>query len=158
LKSPENKDKFMQEGLEFIKQIVNRRGSRDTKLLAICRFLNDKFIGFDWVGFYFSDNLKKELILGPFIGDPTEHRNIPFGRGVCGRAAVSGTTVNVADVTAESNYLACSLEVRSEIVIPIFKSGQFVAELDIDSHQSDRFGNSERQFLEQVGQIISVIF
>jgi len=124
----------MREGLEYIKQIVNRRGSRDTKLLAICRFLNDKFIGFDWVGFYFSDNLKKALILGPFIGDPTEHRNIPFGRGVCGRAAVSGTTVNVADVTAESNYLACSLEVRSEIVIPIFKSGQFVAELDIDSH------------------------
>jgi len=148
----------MQEGLEFIQQIVNRRCSREVKLLEICRFLNYKFTGFDWVGFYFSDNLKKELVLGPFVGTPTEHKRIAFGQGVCGCAAVSGATVNVADVTAESNYLACSLEVRSEIVIPIFKSGQFVAELDIDSHQSDQFSDSERRFLEQVGQIISIIF
>ncbi|HRU92386.1 MAG TPA: GAF domain-containing protein [Candidatus Marinimicrobia bacterium] len=148
----------MQEGLEFIQQIVNCCCSREAKLLEICRFLNYKFTGFDWVGFYFSDNPKKELVLGPFVGAPTEHKNIPFGRGVCGSAAISGITVNVADVTAESNYLACGLEVRSEIVIPIFKSGKFVGELDIDSHQPGRFGSSERRFLEQVGQIISIIF
>jgi len=89
---------------------------------------------YDWVGFYLVDKAKKELVLGPFVGEPTEHVRIPFGRGICGQAAERRTTFVVQDVSKEGNYLACSPKVKSEIVIPLFKGGEIIGELDIDSH------------------------
>jgi GAF domain-containing protein len=144
--------------LENIRQIVAGDRERDAKLLAICRFLNANFADYDWVGFYLSNESGQELVLGPYVGAATEHVRIPFGRGICGKAAVTHDTINVTDVSQESNYLACSLDVRSEIVIPIIKSGKFLGELDIDSHRPARFSLSERQFLEKVVQIVAVIF
>lgn len=154
-----NSNNFIEKDtLELVRLIVQSNQSRDAKLMEVCRLLNAKFAAFDWVGFYLSNDLDQTLILGPYIGLPTEHVRIPFGCGICGQAAVSHQTINVSNVTAESNYLACSLEVRSEIVIPIIKSGKFVGELDLDSHRSARFDTSDQQFLEQIVQIVSALF
>jgi len=146
------------DGLDFVRQIAKSVRSRDEKLLEICRFLNTRFEAFDWVGFYLSDNAREELFLGPFVGAPTEHIRIPFGRGICGQAAVFLDTINISNVAAESNYLACSLDVRSEIVIPIVKDGLFYGELDIDSHRPARFGRSDQLFLEKVVENLIDLF
>ena len=147
-----------EEGLDRIRLIVSSQIARDEKLLEICRFLNAAFESYDWVGFYLRDNGKEDLILGPYIGAPTEHLRIAFGRGICGRAAVANATVNVPDVMVESNYLACNLAVRSEIGVPINKGQIFVGELDIDSHRVDRFGPDDRLFLERVANIVTDLF
>ncbi len=144
--------------LNAIRRILNSRSSRDEKLLAVCHYLKTNIEDFDWVGFYLSDHKCRELVLGPFAGAPTEHVRIPFGRGVCGQAAVTLDTINIADVSAESNYLACSLDVRSEIVIPIIKNGTFLGELDIDSHRPARFGNAERALLEAIAKKVIDLF
>jgi len=142
----------------YIRQVIATSHNKDEKLLEICRFLNSRFEAFNWVGFYFADNAKKELFLGPYIGEPTEHIRIPFGRGICGQTAVSLNTKNINDVHDEANYLACSLNVRSEIVIPLIKNGTFFGELDIDSHQPARFGLSEQKYLEKVVEILTDLF
>ena len=121
------------------------------RLARVCRLLADSRPGYDWVGFYLVDPAApRELVLGPFVGAPTEHVRIPFGRGVCGQAAERGETVVVADVTAESNYLACSLRVRSEIVVPLLDGGRVRGELDIDSHTAARFTAADRALCEAV--------
>ncbi len=64
----------------------------------------------------------------------------------------------IQDVLKEDNYLACSLKVKAEIVVPIFKNGEFVAELDIDSHELSPFGKKDKEFLEKVAEIVAEIF
>lgn len=93
------------------------------------------------------------LRLGPFRGRPTEHTQIPTGAGVCGRAARVKETVTVEDVTADPEYLACSLETRSEIVVPIMRGNQVLGEIDIDSDVPAAFSNEDRRFLEEVAAI-----
>ena len=132
--------------------------SRDEILIEICRYLGTEIAHYNWVGFYIADPEKQELNLGPYYGAPTEHIQIPFGRGICGQAAKDLKTIIVQDVADESNYLACSIDVKSEIVIPIFKDGQFVAELDIDSHQKNSLSNKDRDFLEKIGRDIAALF
>jgi GAF domain-containing protein len=105
----------------------------------------------DWAGYYLVDpGSPRELVLGPFSGEPTEHRRIAFGEGVCGRAAETERTIVVDDVGEEENYLACSPEVGSEIVVPVFHEGVLVGELDIDSHEKEAFTEKHRAFLEWV--------
>jgi L-methionine (R)-S-oxide reductase len=129
-----------------------------TKLELICKLLKNNIPGYDWVGFYIVDPQKnKELILGPFIGEPTEHVRIPFGRGICGRAADTGKTVIVSDVSGEDNYLACSTKVKSEIVVPIFRDNRLVGELDIDSHEASAFNDRDKQFLLGICKNVSKI-
>jgi len=144
--------------LQEIQNIVASPMKRDEKLSAICLALNRAVPYFNWVGFYIADDAKRELVLGPFVGAPTEHLRIPFGRGICGRAADELKTVIVQDVAQEENYLSCSIDVRSEIVVPVFKSGRFIAELDIDSHVPSAFKTKDHAFLEKVCRIISSIF
>jgi len=144
--------------LKWLEQILKSGQSRDEILLAVCRYLGTGTAHYDWVGFYIADQGKKELNLGPYYGAPTEHIRIPFGRGICGQAAETLATIVVDDVGSESNYLACSLEVKSEIVVPIFKDGEFVAELDIDSHQKNSFGVQDRIFLENLCRKLAVLF
>ena len=139
-----------------IKEIANSRLKRDEKLRSICKLLRENFTHFDWVGFYLASG--NELVLGPFEGEPTEHVRIPFGKGVCGRAAQTQKTLVVQDVSKEINYLACSPKVKSEIVVPILKNGNFVGELDIDSHMLSAFTEEDRKFLEKVCEIISNLF
>jgi GAF domain-containing protein len=146
--------------LSQIKKTIDNPGkSRDEKLQKICQMLADEVEVFDWVGFYIVDpDAERELVLGPFVGEPTEHTRIPFGTGICGQAAETNETFVVQDVSKEDNYLACSIDVKSEIVVPIRKNGNFVAELDIDSHTKGAITEDHRKFLEEVCDITASLF
>jgi L-methionine (R)-S-oxide reductase len=129
---------------------------RENALKRVCAILHESISRYDWVGFYLVDPPgSRELLLGPFVGAPTEHVRIPFGRGVCGRAAEERATIVVDDVSRESNYLSCSVNVRSEIVLPLVKGALLLGELDIDSHTVAAFGEDDRRFLEAVCSLVA---
>jgi len=152
-----DKERLFQRIEKEIDSVLTEEQSPKLARKKICEILS-KLSGYDWVGFYVADKEKKLLRLDQFVGEPTEHVEIPFGKGICGQSAESESTFLVPDVSKESNYLACSLKVKSEIVIPIFKSGIFVAQLDIDSHQKNNFGTDDRKFLERICEKISILF
>lgn len=144
--------------LARVQEVVGGPGDRDEKLSAICEILRDGVPYYDWVGFYIADQDEKVLVLGPFVGDPTEHVRIPYGRGICGRVAQKTEPLIIDDVSGESNYLACSPGVKSEIVVPVFRDGRFAGEIDIDSHTRGAFSENDRVFLEEVSQSIAKLF
>jgi L-methionine (R)-S-oxide reductase len=110
---------------------------------------------YNWVGFYMLDPSDESvLVLGPYRGAPTEHVRIPVTEGICGAAVAQGETVIVEDVSADPRYLACSLETRSEIVVPIRANGKIVGEIDIDSHTLNAFGADDRNFLENCAEVL----
>jgi L-methionine (R)-S-oxide reductase len=110
---------------------------------------------YNWVGFYMLDASDEQtLVLGPFRGAPTEHVRIPVTEGICGAAVAQAETVIVDDVSADPRYLACSLETRSEIVVPIRAKGKIVGEIDIDSHTREAFGSEDRSFLEECAAVL----
>ena len=131
---------------------------RDEKLIQICHLLKDNIDYYDWVGFYFKNGDKEELLLGPYVGEPTDHTVIPFGKGICGQVAVSNQNFVVPDVQAQDNYIACSISVKSEIVIPIFVNGENIGQIDIDSSVIDPFTEADERFLEFVNEEIAKIF
>lgn len=122
-------------------------------LKKICQVLKEEIYHYDWVGFYILKN--RQLELGPFAGKPTEHTRIAIGKGVCGQVAKTGRTIVVQDVKKEDNYIACSLDVQSEIVVPIFKNDKFIAEIDIDSHSPAPFTDNDVSFLEKIANLVS---
>ena len=122
-------------------------------LLQVCSLLKEKVYHYDWVGFYILKN--NGLELGPYVGKPTDHTHIGIGKGVCGQVAESGKTMVVQDVSQEDNYIACSIDVQSEIVVPVLKNGKFVAEIDIDSHSPAPFTNKDELFLEKVCELLA---
>ena len=125
----------------------------------IVRRIAGSLPSYNWVGFYMLDPDDPEtLILGPFAGAATEHVRIPVSRGLCGAAVAQGQTIVVDDVAADPRYLACSLETRSEIVVPIRACGKIVGEIDIDSHTSAAFGPEDRAFLEQCAALVGAFF
>lgn len=131
------------------------RGPR-ALLQELCDRLTSSIEGYDWVGFYLVDPGRPDtLVLGPFSGAPTEHVRIPFGSGICGQAAERLEVFTVNDVSTESNYLSCSPDVRSEIVLPIFVDGVLVGELDIDSHTPGLFAELDRAALETIALRVS---
>jgi GAF domain-containing protein len=145
------------EALERVRAILDKPAGGEAKMLEICWLLNSRFPNFNWVGFYIATGTR-ELALGPFVGEPTEHVRIPYGRGICGQAAETRKTFVVDDVSNESNYLACSMYVRSEIVVPILVNGEVAGELDIDSHESNAFTKEDRAFLERLCAEASRLF
>jgi L-methionine (R)-S-oxide reductase len=104
--------------------------------------------GYTWVGIYLLHG--NELVLGPFLGKPSPHTRIPLGRGICGAAAAEKATIIVDDVSADPRYLACSVDTRSEIVVPIMIDGDVLGEIDIDSDRLRTFGSEDRELLERV--------
>ena len=112
---------------------------------------------YNWVGFYFRNGQKEELILGPYVGAPTDHTVIPFGKGICGQVAVSNKNFVVPDVSAQDNYIACSITVKSEIVVPLFKDGTNIGQIDIDSNTPDPFTAEDERFLEFICKSVSDI-
>ncbi|MDZ7691868.1 MAG: GAF domain-containing protein [Balneolaceae bacterium] len=139
--------------------ILDRPVSRDEKLFAICELLDDEVEAFDWVGFYLVDpEADRELVLGPYVGEATDHTRIPFGKGICGQAADTEQTFVVQDVSEEDNYLACSIHVKAEIVVPILKNGNLVGELDIDSHTKNSITSEHRRMLEDICDMLSSEF
>lgn len=131
---------------------------RDEKLLQLCHLLNDNIDYYDWVGFYFRNGEKEELLLGPYSGEATNHTVIPFGKGICGQVAVSNKNFVVPDVSAQDNYIACSMTVKSEIVVPLFVEGENVGQIDIDSEVLDAFTDLDERFLEFVNEEVAKLF
>jgi L-methionine (R)-S-oxide reductase len=131
---------------------------REEKLLQLCHLLNDNIDYYDWVGFYFRNGEKEELILGPYAGEATDHTVIPFGKGICGQVAISNKNFVVPDVSAQDNYIACSLTVKSEIVVPLFVNGENIGQIDIDSEVLDAFTELDERFLEFVNEEIAKLF
>jgi len=144
--------------LQSVDQILTSSSDRDDILLKVSHLLKDQVFHYDWVGFYIVDDSGTHLILGPYVGAPTDHTKIPFGKGICGQVAVSQANRIIQDVSLEDNYLSCSLDVQSEVVIPIMKDGVFVAELDIDSHSKAPFTDQDTLLLEALCQKLSGLF
>lgn len=130
--------------------ILSSDKETNLKLQNICQLLHDEIKHFNWVGFYFKNGDKEELILGPYVGTETDHTLIPYGKGICGQVAVSNETFVVQDVNAEDNYLACSIETKAEIVVPIFKNNENIGQIDIDSHFQDSITQEDKLFLEDL--------
>jgi len=103
---------------------------------------------YTWVGIYLLE--EHELVLGPFLGKPSPHTRIPLGSGICGAAATEQNTIIVDDVNVDPRYLACSIETKSEIVVPIMDGGRVLGEIDIDSDRPAAFGAADRTLLEAV--------
>ncbi|NKI26047.1 GAF domain-containing protein [Arenibacter sp. 6A1] len=127
------------------------------KLQAICDLLQENVAYYDWVGFYFKNGDKDELKLGPYAGAPTDHTIIPFGKGICGQVAVSNQNFVVPDVQAQDNYIACSITVKAEIVVPLFVNGKNIGQIDIDSNTADPFSEADERFLEYINAKVAEI-
>lgn len=142
-----------------IKGIINDSTFSTTqKLQQICELLDHEIEAFDWTGFYLVDpDSPGELILGPFVGEPTDHTRIPFGTGICGQAAESKDTFIVQDVSEATNYLACSVHVQAEIVVPIMERDNVLGEIDIDSHSRNSITDEHRNLLEKVAEDLAPI-
>jgi len=131
--------------------LLNRSDLKtDIRLEQVCELLKNTVPHYDWVGFYFKNGDKEELKLGPYAGEPTEHTIIPFGKGICGQVAVSNQNFVVPDVKAQDNYIACSITVKAEIVVPLFINGKNIGQIDIDSNTPDPFREEDERFLEYV--------
>ncbi len=142
-----------------IHDIINTSStSRNEKLLNICKLLNQHLENYNWVGFYFANHTTKMLHLGPYVGPETDHTAIPFGKGICGQVAVSNQNFVVPDVQAQDNYIACSISVKSEIVVPIFANDINIGQIDIDSNTLNAFSNEDEIFLEYVCQQVAKLF
>jgi len=142
--------------INHLKSVINKNNEKEYILYVVCKTLVDTIDYYDWVGFYLVDSDDdKMLVLGPYIGDPTDHTRIPFGKGVCGQAAEKKETIVIQDVSSENNYLSCSPVVKSEIVVPILKDGRVVGELDIDSHQKSPFTDEDSIFLNKICDFIA---
>lgn len=127
------------------------------RLKEVCELLQSSVGYYDWVGFYFANEAEKTLHLKAFAGEPTDHTVISFGKGICGQVAVSNQNFVVPDVKAQDNYIACSITVKSEIVIPLFKDGKNIGQIDIDSHVEDPFSAEDELFLEWVNSEVAEI-
>lgn len=142
----------------IIELISDKIATRDEKLKQICELLEQNISYYNWVGFYFRNGTKEELLLGPYVGAPTDHKVIPFGKGICGQVAVSNQNFVVPDVQAQDNYIACSFTVKSEIVVPLFVNGENIGQIDIDSNVLDPFTEADERFLEFVNSEIAKLF
>jgi L-methionine (R)-S-oxide reductase len=125
----------------------------DAALRRILELLPRHHPTWNWVGIYLLCG--DTLVLGPFIGAPTEHTRIPVGRGVCGTAVARDTNLVVDDVTKLDNYLACSVGTRSELVVLIRHDGRVVGQFDIDSDEPAAFSSDDEALLESLAPLVA---
>jgi GAF domain-containing protein len=136
-----------------LRSAVAAAPTAESAMQQAVRLLKDALPYYTWVGIYLLEG--DELVLGPYIGKPSPHTRIPLGRGICGAAATEKATIVVDDVNADPRYLACSIETRSEIVVPIMRGEQVLGEIDIDSDQPAAFGGRDRLLLEPLAAMIA---
>jgi L-methionine (R)-S-oxide reductase len=105
---------------------------------------------FSWVGVYLLNAEANELWLHNYVGSPTEHAKIPVGTGVCGRAVAEGSNLNVPDVSKEENYLACSPDVQSEMVVLIRAGSEIFGQIDLDSEDAGAFNDDDETGLQAI--------
>jgi L-methionine (R)-S-oxide reductase len=144
--------------LRRVSDIISKHDEKSLSLKLIAELLKEKVFHYDWVGFYIMSENKNGLVLGPYVGAHTDHILIPIGKGICGQVAQNKQTMIVQDVSKVVNYLSCSINVQSEIVVPILKDGDFVAELDIDSHSPAPFTEKDTILLEKICEELVRIF
>ncbi|MGA8539439.1 MAG: GAF domain-containing protein [Terriglobales bacterium] len=146
--------------IDEVRNTVDRLNSEartaDQLMKGIALLLNQQMLKYNWVGFYMLEAGVEPamLALGHYQGAMTVHTRISLNQGICGAAASSGKTVVVDDVKKDPRYLACSLETKSEIVVPIFVHGEVAGELDIDSHFLAAFAEEDRQLVEYCAQLV----
>ncbi len=131
---------------------IERNAGKDQLLVETAKLLKARFPKYDWVGIYMVAGT--ELVLHNFLGKPTPHERIAIGEGICGAAVSERHTILVSDVKSDPRYIACSIETRSEIVVPIFSEGQIIGEIDIDSDQPDAFHSGDQEFLESCAELL----
>jgi L-methionine (R)-S-oxide reductase len=145
------------EAREAVQLLNSEAHSADELMRRITELLNRVMLKYNWVGFYMLEPNAQPpvLVLGHYQGAMTPHTRISLNQGICGAAASSGKTVVVDDVSKDSRYLACSLETKSEIVVPVFVHGEVAGELDIDSHFPAAFGTREdRDLVEYCAELV----
>ena len=120
----------------------------------ICEFLQKNIKGYDWVGYYFHND-KNQLVLKTYFGLKTDHTIIPFGKGICGQTAESNMHIIVDDVNDEENYISCNINVKSEIVVPLFSNNKNIGQIDIDSNTIGRFTLDDLKFLKKINILIA---
>lgn len=123
---------------------------------SMVKLLHERMLKYNWVGFYMLEPGAQPpmLVLGAFEGAMTPHTRIPLNQGICGAAASSGQTVVIDDVSKDPRYLACSLETKSEIVVPVFVHGKVVGELDIDSHFQAAFTPDHQDLVQHCAMLV----
>ena len=141
--------------LNVIEAYLKNNPTVQEGLNFICSEIQQNLPRYDWVGFYFHLPQKKELYLKAFAGNPTDHMVIPFGKGICGQVAISNQNFVVDDVSKQDNYIACSIDVKSEIVIPLFLDGKNIGQIDIDSNTPKAFDAKDERFLEAVNKLVA---
>ena len=129
----------------------------DHRLQNVCELLTQHVSYYDWVGFYFANHATKTLHLNAYSGELTEHTTIEFGKGICGQVALSNQNFVVPDVKAQDNYIACSISVKAEIVIPLFKDGVNIGQIDIDSNTPNPFTSADEDFLTWLNEKVATI-
>ena len=132
----------MVEAGKLVKELQEMRDDghlSDALLRYAVRSISKADERYTWVGVYLLNEEDNELWLHNYVGEPTEHAKIPVGTGVCGRAIEERTNLNIPDVSQEENYLACSPDVKSELVILIRAGDEIFGQIDIDSEEGDAF-------------------
>jgi GAF domain-containing protein len=139
-----------------ISELAKAARTAQELMREMAKLLHNRMLKYNWVGFYLLEPGAQPpvLVLGAFEGAMTPHTRIPLNQGICGAAASSGKTVVVDDVSKDSRYLACSLETKSEIVVPVFVHGQVVGELDIDSHFPAAFSAEHQALVQHCAQLV----
>lgn len=111
--------------------------------------------GYDWAGVYRLEG--EELVLDEFVGEPTEHTRIPVGKGVCGTAVAEDKNQIVTDVRGLSNYLSCSTNTRSEVVVLIRDSSETVlGQIDVDGHKVGAFDQTDETLLKTIAETLAL--
>ena len=120
---------------------------------AAVTFLFNKFDYYDWVGIYVLSG--NELILGPFKGPPTPHTVIPLDKGICGAAVREKKIINLGDVWGDDRFIACSTTTRSELVVPIWRGDDVIAEIDVDSNMPSAFSKGDESLVTTITELIA---
>ena len=142
--------------LKDVRAAIEQAPSHQVAMQETVNVLKQQMPDYSWVGIYLLDG--DHLELGPFLGKPSPHTRIPLNAGICGAAATHKQTIIVDDVDADPRYLACSLETRSEIVVPIMKGPDLLGEIDIDSDKKAAFGSGDRELLEAIATLLAAKF
>jgi putative methionine-R-sulfoxide reductase with GAF domain len=142
--------------VSIVGRIVETAPNAEKAMDAVVELLHHRVPHYSWVGIYLMDG-PDALVLGPYRGKPSPHTRIPLNQGICGAAASQKATVIVADVNSDPRYLACSLETKSEIVVPIMNGSRCLGEIDIDSDQPNAFGADDQALLEKIAATMAPI-
>ena len=142
--------------LDDIRAAIDAASDPKRAMEAAVDLLKTRMPDYTWVGIYLCHS--NELVLGPFVGKPSPHTRIPLGRGICGAAATDKQTIIVDDVNDDPRYLACSVDTRAEIVVPILSGrgqNEVLGEIDVDSDKRAAFGPDDKDMLEAVAAMLA---